>query len=211
MDNQEIDQRLQKITLSKVPIPDKNIDCQTLLRQGVSHQGWLRRKKPGKLTAVLGSILPSSIMWEQVYVVICKGCLYFYNNEYGNKPQKAVSLFGYTRIMRASELKLKQAGGVWPFKVAYVLDEHDRVHYLSAPCEDDMMKWLKSIKLELYKANGVDYSEDSIIDEDIHDLETPISTGNYFSRMTDLKQIKEVVEDDSGMDPSAGFRYRLFY
>lgn len=41
--------------------------------------------------------------------------------------------------MRASEIKMRQAGGVWPFKVAYVLDDHDRVHYLSAPCEEDMM------------------------------------------------------------------------
>lgn len=43
------------------------------------------------------------------------------------------------------------------------------------------------------------YSEEA--DEDIHDLETPISTGNYFSRIQGLKEIKEVVEDDSGMGP----------
>lgn len=34
---------------------------------------------------------------EQMFVVICKGCLYFYNSESEKKPQKAVSLFGYTR------------------------------------------------------------------------------------------------------------------
>lgn len=45
------------------------------------------------------------------------------------------------------------------------------------------------------------YSSDVVNDDDIDDLETPISTGNYFDNLKDLKVIKEVVgtnADESG-------------
>lgn len=46
------------------------------------------------------------------------------------------------------------------------------------------------------------YSEEDYATDDMDDLETPISTGNYFNEMKDLNKIRDAIknhsDDDSG-------------
>lgn len=195
---------LDEVVKGKLHLPSKAIGCQELLRKpGIACNGWLRRKKPWKIPGSLFALL-QSIAWERKYVIIHDGCMYFYNNESDTKPDKALSLFGYTRVMRAGELRAGREA-LWPFKVAYILDqnEKDRVHYFSASCEDEMKNWIRTIKRELYRANDVEYSEEDYATDDMDDLETPISTGNYFNEMKDLNKIRDAIKnysDDSDLE-----------
>lgn len=177
------------------------IGCQSLLNMGVAHHGWLRRK--GTIHSLadklrLGSWATCLFHWEMCYVVLHNGCLYVYKDEKQTKPDKALSLFGYTQVLRAGELRQKDVA--WPFKIVYILDTDAKVHYFGADVEDDMKKWMIHVKKEMILANDIRCTDDSLSTDDYDDLETPVSTRNYFRAIQNLNEIQNTLGSDSDLE-----------
>ncbi|ESN98704.1 hypothetical protein HELRODRAFT_162157 [Helobdella robusta] len=118
------------------------------------HHGYLRRRR-----YVDKIIEPLPVInWIQSFVVLHNGSLYIYANELSNKPEKATSLFGFTKCCRCSdEVSSKIA---WPFKVVNMLVEKDKTFYFSAASEKDMNTWISVIQGQLLKINNRRLVED---------------------------------------------------
>ncbi|KAK0057408.1 SH3 domain-binding protein 2 [Biomphalaria pfeifferi] len=125
----------------------ENCGCQELLaKQNLVHYGWLRKR------CLRNKLQINFFNWPQLYVVLVECCLYYFKNELSKKPAGSISLYGYNRIIRASEIKIKEVP--WAFKIEHIQPDV-RSLYFAASSEAEMVSWMKMIKSEMLKANNI--------------------------------------------------------
>ncbi|OWF41510.1 SH3 domain-binding protein 2-like [Mizuhopecten yessoensis] len=126
-----------------IPQPLQNISCQDLLRTDNTYSGWLRKRHFVNKLEIFN--------WPQVYVVLSKGCIYYFKNEYSNRPLGKFAFYGYNSVTRSKAVAPKQ--GPWAFQVVHTHKEF-KSYYFAAPSEREMKEWMKHVKGTLVDANG---------------------------------------------------------
>ncbi|XP_075050386.1 SH3 domain-binding protein 2 isoform X2 [Mixophyes fleayi] len=121
------------------PTPMKAIGAQNLLTMpgGVTVSGYLH-KRGGKQLQLF--------KWPLRYVIIHKGCVYYFKSSTSATSQGAFSLNGYNRVMRAAEETT--SSNVFPFKMVHISKKH-RTWYFSAASEDERKKWMLQLRKEI--------------------------------------------------------------
>ncbi|XP_071370385.1 SH3 domain-binding protein 2-like, partial [Centroberyx affinis] len=121
------------------PVPMRAIGAQNLLTMpgGVSTAGYLHKK---------GGSQFSLMKWPLRYIIIHKGCVYYFKSSTSPAPQGAFSLNGYNRVMRAAEETT--SSNVFPFKIVHFSKKH-RTWFFSAASEDERRKWMRHLRREI--------------------------------------------------------------
>ncbi|KAJ7329961.1 hypothetical protein JRQ81_016135 [Phrynocephalus forsythii] len=143
------------------PVPMKAIGSQNLLTMpgGVTKSGYLHKK---------GGTQFQLLKWPLRFVIIHKGCIYYFKSSTSASPQGAFSLKGYNRVMRAAEETT--SSNVFPFKLVHISKKH-RTWFFSASSEDERKDWMISLRREIdcyheKKEAVTDYLSDSGSDVD---------------------------------------------
>ncbi|KAM8939553.1 SH3 domain-binding protein 2 [Pelodytes ibericus] len=173
------------------PIPMKAIGAQNLLTMpgGVTISGYLH-KRGGKHFQLL--------KWPLRYVIIHKGCVYYFKTSTSPSSQGAFSLNGYDRVMRAAEETT--SSNVFPFKLVHISKKH-RTWYFSAASEDERKKWMFSIRKEIdryqeKKETITDFSQSDSESASFYDsVERPLQI-NYTHNSADDSWEDDEDEDD---------------
>uniref|UniRef100_UPI00398F4E05 SH3 domain-binding protein 2 isoform X2 n=2 Tax=Pristiophorus japonicus TaxID=55135 RepID=UPI00398F4E05 len=123
----------------KWPVPMRAIGAQNLLTMpgGVTQSGYLHKK---------GGSQWKIKKWPLRFVIIHKGCIYYFKSSTAANPQGAFSLNGYNRVMRSTEETT--SSNVFPFKIIHVNKKH-RTWYFSAACEEERKKWMMVLRKEI--------------------------------------------------------------
>ncbi|XP_040191252.1 SH3 domain-binding protein 2 isoform X2 [Rana temporaria] len=123
----------------KWPVPMRAIGAQNLLTLpgGVTIAGYLH-KRGGKQLQLF--------KWPLRYVIIHKGCVYYFKCSTSSSSQGAFSLNGYNRVMRAAEETT--SNNVFPFKMVHISKKH-RTWYFSAASEEERKKWMLALRTEI--------------------------------------------------------------
>ncbi|KAM9456636.1 SH3 domain-binding protein 2 isoform 2-T2 [Clarias gariepinus] len=121
------------------PVPMRAIGAQNLLTMpgGVAISGYLHKK---------GGSQFSLMKWPLRYIIIHKGCVYYFKTSTSATPQGAFSLNGYNRVMRATEETT--SSNVFPFKIVHFSKRH-RTWFFSAASEDERRKWMRYLRKEI--------------------------------------------------------------
>ncbi|CAN2388436.1 SH3 domain-binding protein 2 [Pristimantis euphronides] len=121
------------------PIPMRAIGAQNLLTMpgGVTISGYLH-KRGGKQLQLF--------KWPLRYVIIHKGCVYYFKTSTSATSQGTFSLNGYNRVMRAAEETT--SNNVFPFKMVHISKKH-RTWYFSAASEEERKKWMLALRKEI--------------------------------------------------------------
>ncbi|XP_041435311.1 SH3 domain-binding protein 2 isoform X2 [Xenopus laevis] len=168
------------------PTPMKAIGAQNLLTMpgGVTISGYLH-KKGGKQFQLL--------KWPLRFVIIHKGCVYYFKTSTSATSQGAFSLNGYNRVMRAAEETT--SSNVFPFKMVHI-SKKQRTWYFSAASEEERKKWMLSLRKE------IDYYHEK--KETVTDLSDPDSDSDSFygsvERPVDIKYTHNLSDDQDEDD-----------
>lgn len=172
------------------PVPMPAIGAQNLLTMpgGVSTSGYLHKK---------GGSQFSLIKWPLRYIIIHKGCVYYFKSSTSPVPQGAFSLNGYNRVMRAAEETT--SSNVFPFKIVHFSKKH-RTWLLSAASEDERRKWMRYLRREIdhyneIKESHIPSNSDSDTESFYGTVEKPMDIKHHVDNAAD-----EYGEDDDGDD-----------
>ncbi|XP_061555378.1 SH3 domain-binding protein 2 isoform X3 [Phycodurus eques] len=177
------------ITMSSLevcwPVPMRAIGAQNLLTMpgGVSIAGYLHKK---------GGSQFSLMRWPLRYIVIHKGCVYYFKSSTSPAPQGAFSLNGYNRVMRAAEETT--SNNVFPFKMIHFSKKH-RTWFFSAASEDERRRWMRSLRREIDHYN--DRKESHIPSDSDSDADSFYGT---IERPLDIKHPINNADTDYGED-----------
>ncbi|XP_060102115.1 SH3 domain-binding protein 2 [Heteronotia binoei] len=121
------------------PVPMKAIGAQNLMTMpgGVIKSGYLHKK---------GGTQLQLLKWPLRFVIVHKGCVYYFKSSTSASPQGAFSLKGYNRVMRAAEETT--SSNVFPFKLVHISKKH-RTWFFSAASEDERKDWMASLRREI--------------------------------------------------------------
>ncbi|XP_069059679.1 SH3 domain-binding protein 2 isoform X1 [Pleurodeles waltl] len=173
------------------PIPMKAIGAQNLLTMpgGVTISGYLHKK---------GGTQLQLLRWPLRFVIIHKGCVYYFKSSTSASSQGAFSLNGYNRVMRAAEETT--SNNVFPFKLVHISKKH-RTWYFSASSEDERKKWMSSLRKEIdfyheKRETVTDLSDsDSETDSFYGQVERPVAI-TYNQSITDSEGSLHGYDDD---------------
>ncbi|KAG5835151.1 hypothetical protein ANANG_G00269100 [Anguilla anguilla] len=167
------------------PVPMRAIGAQNLLTMpgGVSKSGYLHKK---------GGSQFSLLKWPLRFIIIHKGCLYYFKSSTSPSPQGAFSLMGYNRVMRAAEETT--SSNVFPFKIVHFSKKH-RTWYFSAASEEERKNWMLRLRQEIdyyhdRKESQVESDPDSDADSFYGSVERPL----------DIRYSADAPEDDYVVD-----------
>lgn len=121
-----------------VPEPFQSIPAQDLLKDNCGKCGWIRKE---------GGSIKS---WHDRYVILHKGCLYYYTSPEAKATAGKFSLGGY-RLSPAPE---KNAKFTWTFKLVHMQPEK-RTYYFAAYSEREMNEWTENLVKEMEEYCGV--------------------------------------------------------
>ncbi|XP_037548510.1 SH3 domain-binding protein 2 [Nematolebias whitei] len=163
------------------PVPMRAIGAQNLLTMpgGVSTAGYLHKK---------GGSQFSLMKWPLRYIIIHKGCVYYFKSSTSASPQGAFSLNGYNRVMRAAEETT--SSNVFPFKIVHFSKKH-RTWIFSAASEAERRKWMRYLRREIDHYN--DRRESHLSSDSDSDADSFYGT---IERPMDIKQPVETPDDD---------------
>ncbi|XP_028318688.1 SH3 domain-binding protein 2 isoform X2 [Gouania willdenowi] len=177
------------------PAPMRAIGAQNLLTMpgGVSTAGYLHKK---------GGSQFSLMKWPLRYVIIHRGCVYYFKSSTSASPQGAFSLNGYNRVMRASEETT--SNNVFPFKIIHFSKKH-RTWFFSAASEDERRKWMRQLRKEIDHYNDrkechvpSDSDSDSFYGtiEMQMDIKHPVVTEDDFAEDEDEEEEEDYLKPD---------------
>ncbi|XP_018558053.1 SH3 domain-binding protein 2 isoform X2 [Lates calcarifer] len=172
------------------PVPMRAIGAQNLLTMpgGVSTAGYLHKK---------GGSQFSLMKWPLRYIIIHKGCVYYFKSSTSPSPQGAFSLNGYNRVMRAAEETT--SSNVFPFKIVHFSKKH-RTWFFSAASEDERRKWMRYLRREIGHYNDrkeafIPSDSDSDADSFYGTIEKPMDI-----KHSDINADDEYVEEEDDDD-----------
>ncbi|XP_031711645.1 SH3 domain-binding protein 2 isoform X2 [Anarrhichthys ocellatus] len=191
---QSISRRFNRRTMSSPemcwPVPMPAIGAQNLLTMpgGVSTSGYLHKK---------GGSQFSLMKWPLRYIIIHKGCVYYFKSSTSPAPQGAFSLNGYNRVMRAAEETT--SSNVFPFKIVHFSKKH-RTWLFSAASEDERRKWMRFLRREIdhyneRKESHIPSDSDSDCDNFYGTIEEPMDIKHHIDNAAD-----EYGDDDDDDD-----------
>ncbi|XP_041937048.1 SH3 domain-binding protein 2 isoform X2 [Alosa sapidissima] len=170
------------------PVPMRAIGAQNLLTMpgGVTTSGYLHKK---------GGSQFSLMKWPLRYIIIHKGCVYYFKTSTSATPQGAFSLSGYNRVMRAAEETT--SSNVFPFKVVHFSKRH-RTWYFSAASEDERRKWMCHLRREIDHYNDRrDTCVPSDSDSDAESFYGPIECPLDITHTAENPEGDYLLEEDS--------------
>nr|XP_046225712.1 SH3 domain-binding protein 2-like isoform X3 [Oncorhynchus gorbuscha] len=133
---------LLQVSMAEIywPVPMRAIGAQNLLTMpgGVCHSGYLHKK---------GGSQFSLMKWPLRYIIIHRGCVYYFKSSTSPAPQGAFSLNGYNRVMRAAEETT--SNNVFPFKIVHFSSKKHRTYCFSAANEEERRKWMRNLRKEI--------------------------------------------------------------
>lgn len=188
------------------PVPMRAIGAQNLLTMpgGVSTAGYLHKK---------GGSQFSLMKWPLRYIIIHKGCVYYFKSSTSPAPQGAFSLNGYNRVMRAAEETT--SSNVFPFKIVHFSKKH-RTWFFSAASEDERRKWMRYLRREIdhyndRKDSQIPSDSDSDADsfygtiERLMDIKHPVDTTevDYIEDDDDDEDEEDYLKPDSDCSPTS--------
>ncbi|KAG9335736.1 hypothetical protein JZ751_004272 [Albula glossodonta] len=134
------------------PVPMRAIGAQNLLTMpgGVSQSGYLHKK---------GGSQFSLKKWPLRFIIIHKGCVYYFKSSTSPSPQGAFSLMGYNRVMRAAEETT--SSNVFPFKIVHFSKKHR-----TCDSDSDAESFYGSIERPLDITYAPDIPEEDYVLED---------------------------------------------
>lgn len=158
------------------PIPMKAIGAQNLLTMpgGVNASGYLHKK---------GGSQFSLMKWPLRFIIIHKGCVYYFKSSTSAAPQGTFSLNGYNRVLRAAEETT--SSNVFPFKIVHFSKRH-RTWYFSAASEDERKEWMRHLRREINYYND---KKDIPLPSDDLDAES------LYGQLEETVEIRPVEED----------------
>ncbi|CAI5666310.1 unnamed protein product [Oreochromis niloticus] len=169
------------------PVPMRAIGAQNLLTMpgGVTTAGYLHKK---------GGSQFSLMKWPLRYIIIHKGCMYYFKSSTSAAPQGAFSLNGYNRVMRAAEETT--SSNVFPFKIVHFSKKH-RTWFFSAASEDERRKWMRYLRREIDHYNDrkeahLPSDSDSDADSFYGTIERPMDV----THLVDTTEINYSDDDD---------------
>ncbi|XP_029921807.1 SH3 domain-binding protein 2 [Myripristis murdjan] len=172
------------------PMPMRAIGAQNLLTMpgGVSTSGYLHKK---------GGSQFSLMKWPLRYIIIHKGCVYYFKSSTSPSPQGAFSLNGYNRVMRAAEETT--SSNVFPFKIVHFSKKH-RTWFFSAASEDERRKWMRYLRREIDHYNDrreslIPSDSDSDADSFYGSIERPMEIKHPIDNAED-----DYIEDEDDDD-----------
>lgn len=173
------------------PVPMRAIGAQNLLTMpgGVSTAGYLHKK---------GGSQFSLMKWPLRYIIIHKGCVYYFKSSTSATPQGAFSLNGYNRVMRAAEETT--SSNVFPFKIVHFSKRH-RTWIFSAASEEERRSWMRYLRREINHYNDRQDSHipssdtDSDADSFYGTIERPMDIKHHIDN-TDDDYVEEDDDDD---------------
>lgn len=166
--------------------PVKHIGAQELggFLGGCTKNGFLR--KQDKLERMF-----KCLTWRQRYVVITRGCLYVFKNEFSRSYIMAVALRTYNKTIRGTNIPRMP----FVFRVMPHDPTRGKILVFSCPDEANQKSWMAAIKKDLLKANDVAVAD---IDDD--------SLEDYVYLEKDVRTIKEeVAASNSEADPEKDY------
>ncbi|XP_003221443.2 SH3 domain-binding protein 2 [Anolis carolinensis] len=177
-------------------VPMKAIGSQNLLTMpgGVTKSGYLHKK---------GGTQFQLLKWPLRFVIIHKGCVYYFKSSTSSSPQGAFSLKGYNRVMRAAEETT--SNNVFPFKLVHISKKH-RTWFFSASSEDERKDWMASLRreIDLYheKKEAVPDLSDSGSDADSFygSVERPVNI-HYSQHSIENSDYDQDEDDDEYLQP----------
>ncbi|XP_032222076.2 SH3 domain-binding protein 2 isoform X2 [Nematostella vectensis] len=120
------------ITAPKHPEPYMSIPAQSLVQDECHiHCGTVRKENKYN-------------MWQDRYLVLHKGCMYYYKNYLDKSAKGQFSLSGY-RVSTAPERDAKLP---WVFKLTHLQPEK-RTFYFAAKSEKELNEWMSKIKEDI--------------------------------------------------------------
>ncbi|XP_065146277.1 SH3 domain-binding protein 2 isoform X2 [Paramisgurnus dabryanus] len=155
------------------PPPMRAIGAQNLLTMpgGVTTSGYLHKK---------GGSQFSLMKWPLRFIIIHKGCVYYFKSSTSATPQGAFSLNGYNRVLRAAEETT--SSNVFPFKIVHFSKRH-RTWYFSAASEDERRKWMRLLRKEIDHYNDkreLQIPSDDLDAESVYGpLEEPVEISHF--------------------------------
>ncbi|KAG8453421.1 hypothetical protein GDO86_000159 [Hymenochirus boettgeri] len=178
----------------------KAIGAQNLLTMpgGVTVSGYLH-KRGGKQFQLL--------KWPLRFVIVHKGCVYYFKSSTSASSQGAFSLKGYNRVMRAAEETT--SNNVFPFKMVHI-SKKLRTWYFSAASEDERKKWMLSLRKEIDRYNETketvtDLSDsDSDSDSFYGSVERPVPIKYIHNSTEDIDSYHDEDDDDEDYEKPDG-------
>lgn len=173
------------------PVPMRAIGAQNLLTMpgGVSTSGYLHKK---------GGSQFSLMKWPLRYIIIHKGCMYYFKSSTSAAPQGAFSLNGYNRVMRAAEETT--SSNVFPFKIVHFSKKH-RTWFFSAASEEERRKWMRLLRKEIDHYNDrKDSHTSSDTDSDADSFYGTIEKTMTIRHSVDNAEDNYVEDDDDDDD-----------
>ncbi|XP_077354330.1 SH3 domain-binding protein 2 isoform X2 [Festucalex cinctus] len=179
------------------PVPMRAIGAQNLLTMpgGVSMSGYLHKK---------GASQFSLMRWPLRYIIIHKGCVYYFKSSTSPAPQGAFSLNGYNRVMRAAEETT--SNNVFPFKTIHFSKKH-RTWLFSAASEDERRKWMRALRREIdhyndRKESQIPSDSDSDADSFYGTIERPLEIKHPINNAdTDYGEDDEDEDEEDYLKP----------
>ncbi|XP_078358287.1 uncharacterized protein LOC144643040 isoform X1 [Oculina patagonica] len=121
-----------------MPEPFQSMPAQELLKDIHCRKcGWIRKE---------GGTFKT---WRDRYIILHKGCLYYYNDSQSTTTAGKFSLSGY-RLSPAPEKASKYQ---WTFKLVHLQPEK-RTYYFAAYSEKEMTEWMESINTDMSEYCG---------------------------------------------------------
>ncbi|XP_072514541.1 SH3 domain-binding protein 2 isoform X2 [Salminus brasiliensis] len=173
------------------PNPMRAIGAQNLLTMpgGVSLSGYLHKK---------GGSQFSLMKWPLRFIIIHKGCVYYFKTSTSATPQGAFSLSGYNRVMRAAEETT--SSNVFPFKIVHFSKRH-RTWYFSAASEDERRRWMRHLRKEIDHYNDKKDSLDPCeSDSDAESFYGPIESPLEITDVSDHPEAEYMLQDSDEED-----------
>ncbi|XP_078417251.1 SH3 domain-binding protein 2 isoform X2 [Cetorhinus maximus] len=175
------------------PVPMRAIGAQNLLTMpgGVTQSGYLHKK---------GGSQWKIMKWPLRFVIIHKGCIYYFKSSTAADPQGAFSLNGYNRVMRSTEETT--SSNVFPFKIIHINKKH-RTWYFSAACEEERKKWMMGLRKEINRYEKADsqgnLSDYSDTEKFYGSIERPVQV-KYTSRESESGDYADDDDDEDEDD-----------
>ncbi|XP_076105085.1 uncharacterized protein LOC143073426 isoform X2 [Mytilus galloprovincialis] len=94
---------------------------------------------------------PFQNIGPKVYMILSRGCIYYFRNEYCKTASGKFSLFGFNTVARATEVSDGEA--MYAFKINHTHPEEFKSYLFACSSEKEMKEWMKCIKEELKIAN----------------------------------------------------------
>lgn len=124
----------------------ENIGAQDILRVGPSFNGILRKR--GHNNNPLNKIGIGSTKWKTRFVVILKGCVYCFKDEYAHKPQCAFSLSSYDSVEEAMV-----PGVLNSFEIKHNTDESQSPHMFACESNSKRQTWIEHFQEAMQHAH----------------------------------------------------------